>query len=634
MPVERPQLKEPFPEELKNWYCERNEIWVPNTPDENLVYRDRLLNTAGQDIVLQRDLLAACRRSSIYWTNSFVYTYHQFDIDNTGKTVPAIKPWYPLILWECQRNLMSALENAFNTGTDILIDKSRDMGASWVCITFLHWLWLFRPGTQIREMSRVEDYVDGPSSKSLYWKHDAINQRLPDWMCPPNVLERGTKNRTRLHLHNELNGSTIDGESTTKHAMSGDRCSVLLLDEFSKVENGEAIRTATADSASCRIVNSTPSGAGTEYSRWKNSGQIKVFILPFWEHPQKGKGRFVIQNEITKEYNITSPWLEREKERRTIKEIAQEILRQDIEAGETFFDINNIEKHIALFARPAKQKFNIELKKGIANDQIFQILRARDKSVVSIHAAKEGKLEVWCELIDGRPDQSRTYIFGIDTSKGQGASESVVSIKCRQTGEIIAKWKDRHTPPYEFARIIVGLSLWCGGANPQRLPFLVWENNGCGWDVGRLLIQIFKYPYYYKSHTIGMVTEKDTKKYGFQTNRQSKVLLLRAYERALKTGTIINHDRRGLEQAKYYIHMPNGSVGPAELADKSASDMLLHGDIVIADALTCEDKEVFQPRSKGPVAPYASFGWFRDRKFAKNNSKGWQTSWNFGGKSA
>jgi len=427
-----------------------------------------------------------------------------------------------------------------------------------------------------------------------------------------------------------LNRSTIAGEATGEHAMRADRCSILLLDEFAAVDNGSEIRTSTADVTPCRIVNSTSIGAGTEYARWKNSGQIKVFSLMFWDHPDKGKGRFVLQDPVTKTYHISSPWFERQKERRTEKEIAQEILGEDLEAGDTFFELSLIDKHIALFARPPKSSWNIKLKDGIANDRIFDILRRRDNSVVSARKVKEGKLDVWIELIDGRPDQSKTYIFGIDTSKGQGASESVVSIKCKQTGEIIAKWKCRNTPPYEFARVIVALALWCGGANPQRLPFLRWENNGPGWDLGRLLVHDFKYPYYYCSEITGKVGTKKTDRYGFHISRESKELLLRAYERALLQGKITNHDKQSLEQAKYYIYMPSGAVGPADLTDKKQAEKLLHGDRVMADALTVEDKEVMQPKKPKINAPYQSFGWrYNKWRRSKQQQKGWRKKFSF-----
>ena len=358
----RPKLYEPFPEDLPIWECPENGMQIPNTVIANRKYRERLIKRAENDTIMQNDMLAASAQNPILWIDTFVWTYHQFDIDEDGKSRPSKQPWCPLLLWRVQRDMLQRLDDAFNKGRDVLVDKSRDMGASWCCAAYLHWLWLFRPDTQIREMSRVQDYVDSASSKSLFWKHDAINRLLPEWMCPPGVLERGTGNRTRLRIHNEINDSTIAGESTTKHAMSGDRCSILLLDEFSKVDNGAEIRTATADVTPCRIVNSTPAGAGTEYSRWKHSGQIEVFPLMFFEHPQKGRGRFVLRDDVTKTYHISSPWLENEKKRRSSKEIAQEILAQDLESGDTFFSLSEIDKHIALFAREPKSHLNVIFK--------------------------------------------------------------------------------------------------------------------------------------------------------------------------------------------------------------------------------------------------------------------------------
>ena len=625
-----PQLKTPFPSEREFWKCPKTGLIVPKQYQKNLEYRENILRKAENDPVLQKDLLAASKESFLYWVNTFCWTKHEFETDpDTGKQIPATQTHWPFITWEVQDGLGDWLEERFYQGEDGLIDKSREMGASWECVDFFHWLWLFRPNTEIREMSRVEELVDSPIAKSLFYKHDYINIWLPGWMRPPEILKRGKKNRTKLRIYNENNNSTIAGESTTEHAMRADRAAILLLDEFAAVDNGTEIRTSTADVAPCRIVNSTTLGAGTEYSRWKTSGQIKVFSLMFWEHPQKGKGRFVVQDSVTKEYNISSPWLEKQKKRRTEKEIASEILGLDIQAGDTFFSNMEIEKHIALFAREPKSKWNIKLKDGVANDQIPRILQRRDTKGYDIRRVKEGKLEVWVELINNRPDQSKTYIFGIDTSKGQGASESVISIKCKQTGEIIAKWRCRNTPPYEFARIIMALALWCGGANPQRLPYLKWEMNGPGWDLGRLLVHTFSYPYYYRSETVGTVGVKKTDKYGYHMSRESKPLLLRVYERALLQGKITNHDKRGLEQAKQYIHYPDGSVGPAELFKAKASEKKLHGDIVIADALTTEDKEVMTPRIVKLTAPYQSFEYRYKKWKNRNKSKGWRKRFSF-----
>ena len=614
------------------WTCPRTGLKVPKDPDKNVAYRVGLLKKAENDPIMQRDLLAACRESFLFWVNCFAFTYHQFETDPiTGRQVPAIQTHWPFVTWPIQDMGFELMQDAFENGKDLLTEKSRDMGASWMHLSFIHWLWLTRKGLEAREMSRTEAYVDS-NAKSLFWKHDYLNRWLPDWMRPPGVLKRGTANRTKMFIFNELNGSAIAGESTTEFAMSGDRCGILLLDEFAKVENGEAIRTATADVTPCRLVNSTPYGAGTEYSRWKKSGQIRVFSLMYWNHPQKGRGRYVTQEPVTKKYSIHSPWFDGQAERRTKKEIAQEILAQDLESGSTFFSIDEIEKHIALFAREPRILMNVDFKEGVANDQVQKFIQRKDIGSVTFKKAKTGKLRVWSHLFMDRPDQSQTYIFGIDTSKGQGASDSVVSIKCKQTKEKIAEWTCRNTPPYEFARIVVALAIWCGGAKPVGLPFLKWENNGPGWDLGRLLVETFHYPHYFLDETRGQATKKKKKKYGWPSTREAKQDLLSRYNEALVRGEIINHSARGLEQAKYYVHYPGGGIGPAELSDKKAADMLLHGDIVIADALTVNDDEVPKAKNNQRETPFRSFKYRMDEHLRKNKKqKGWRQKFNFAG---
>jgi len=635
--AEKPTLTTPFPPMEKVWKCPTTGLIVPQDPAANLEYRAKLLKRAEKDSVWQKDLLAASRESLIFWINTFAFTYHQFDIDpETGKSFPSKQPWYPFVLWPIQRELMTALLDAFETGHDILISKSRDMGASWCCLAFLHWVWLTKADKQLREMSRIEDYVDSNSSKSLMWKHDVLNRHLPEWMRPPDVLERGHGNRTLLRIHNELNGSTIGGESTSKYAMSGDRCAALLLDEFSKCEAGDKIRTATADVTPCRIVNSTPSGIGTAYSEWKNSGQIKVFPLMFYDHPIKGKGRFVLQDDTTKEYTISSPWLENERKRRSNREIAQEILACDLQIGDVFFDLNEIDKYIALYCRKPREHFNIKIRDKVSNAELKRIMRTRDLKAVSLTRAKDGDLAVWAPLTSGRLDQSKTYVVGIDVSKGlggEGTSETVISVKCKQSAEIVAKWTSKTTNPYNAARVAAAICLWVGGGAPQRLPFVVWEMNGPGLDLGDTLVNEIGYPFYYRSETIGEVVTKKTRRWGWHSNKERKQLLLRAYERALKEGRIINRDRQSLDQAKTYITFPNGSVGPAELTDKDRAAYMGHGDRVIADALTVLDKEVMsvKPQAEEGRGGMDSWGgrfdvWRRSQKKVSS----WQQRYNFG----
>ncbi len=601
----KPTLKTPFPRNNQYWKDPVTGLIVPKWEQENIEYRRRLLAEAEDDKILQTDLLAACGESFLYFINSFCWTSHQFDVDpDTGERIEARQPHNPFITWDIQDEMCKIFEEHLRLGKDILVDKCRDMGASWICIIFMHWLWLFdKKNAQLLEMSRTQDYVDQTGNeKALFQKHDYLNNWLPEWMLPPATLF-GQKNRTKMHMKNVLNGNCIDGESTTEHAGSGDRRKVVLLDEFAKVEHGRLMRSATRDVALMRIINSTPAGPGTEYANWKQSGQIRVFSLPFYEHPEKGANRYVAKKEDGS-YEIRSPWFDQEEKVRSPKEMAREILMQDLESGETFFTLPNIVKHISLFGKEPITRMHVHLKMGTANDRLPEIIRRRRYQSIVVTGGNKGPLRVWTQLIMGRPDQSKSYVFGIDIGKGQGASNSVISIKCIETGEKIAEWRDANTPPYDMARIAVALAIWCGGKKPHSLPFLIWENNGPGWDFGRQVVKIFHYPFFYRKIAPGKMSEKVTDKYGWQASGDSKQLLLGEYDRVMAHGGYINHCVWALEEMKLYIHYSNGGIGPACMLEENTSARKTHGDCVIADALTLlktSNKKVRHEKSEPPT---------------------------------
>lgn len=624
----KPVLKTPFPDEQRYWKDPSTGLMVPKEYNENIEWRANLLEKAENDPILQQDLMSACSESLLFWINAFCWTFHQKEIDPiSGREIVPETAHVPFITWEVQDELFLKFLDRLKRPREILIDKSRDMGASWCGIDFMHWVWLFIDDAQLLEMSRVEEYVDKPGNmKALFQRHDYINDWLPEWMVPPFVGS-GQKYRTKMHMKNILNGACIDGESTNANAGSGDRRRILLLDEFAKVEKGALIRSATTDVSPFRIVNSTPAGPGTEYAKWKKSGQIEVFQLAWWFHPEKGFGRTVYKNEHN-EWKITSPWYTEEAKRRSPKEMAREIDMKDVESGDLFFSLDTVKKHKFMFGCEPKYRFHVHLDKRIADALVYKKIRLKDFGAVKITKGSKGPLRVWCNLKMGRPDQTKTYVFGCDIGKGQGASNSVISIKCRETGEKIAEWRDANTPPHEMARVAVALCLWCGGRKPKSLPFVKWEKNGPGLDFGKQFVKIFKYPYCYYMDTTGDKVDKKMSKYGWHSNRDAKNELLTAYDRALAHGGYINHSEFGLDECESYIYYSGGGIGPACLVEENDSAKKTHGDVVIADALTIDSSEFGSTKHDGPGYPSNSCGARRKVAMSKKKRKprGWRSS--------
>lgn len=602
----KPKLSSPFPKGREFWTCPVTGLKVPKRLGANLRYRETILREAETDKGFRNDLMAACAASRLFWFNAFVWTYKQFDIDPvTGEAHPSTNPHWPFITWDVQDLFIDEIGRAINEGHDLGIKKSRDMGASWSSLGVFHHEWLFdEQGPQLLELSRVREFVDQTGNmKALFQKHDYINEWLPEWMIPPGIAIGG-KYRTKMHMKNIITGGCIDGESTTEHAASGDRRKAILLDEFAKVEYGTKMRSATADVAPCRIVNSTPAGAHTEYSRWINSGKIKVFVLPWYEHPEKGAGRYVSTDAITGEFKIRSPWYDSEDERRSSKTMAQEVDMNDLESGEVYFSPQMVEKHRTLFSRRPHTTICVSLDPKISDDSMHKVIQ-RNNWKADVKCSRTGKsraMSIFVPLVGGRPDQRNTYTIGIDVSKGQGASNSTLEILCDQTGDKIAEWADANTPAYELARVIVAVALWCGGRNPRRLPFLIWEKNGAGWDLGRSLVKIYRYPFYYFDKQVGTFSEKKTRKYGWQNSVPNNRLVMDKYLRLFETGKYIEPSDKCLDEMKEYIIYPTGNIGPAGLVEEDKATRLAHGDRVRGTSLALWGIEAGAKIKRGKLA--------------------------------
>jgi len=95
----------------------------------------------------------------------------------------------PLVLFERQKDLVRFVVDMINNGENGLVEKSRDMGASWVCCALSVWLWLFKDSAAIGWGSRKEQYVDAIGDpKSLLEKIRMILNGLPKELLPKILI--------------------------------------------------------------------------------------------------------------------------------------------------------------------------------------------------------------------------------------------------------------------------------------------------------------------------------------------------------------------------------------------------------------------------------------------------------------
>lgn len=211
----------------------------------------------------------------------------------------------PFILFEFQKRAVRETVEHIETGQDLFIEKTREMGVSWVVFAYISlWYWLFRDGANILLGSYKKDLVDNKTIDSLFGKIDYGIQNLPKWMLPEGF--KFDKHRTQLKIINPQNGNLITGDTMNPNFGRGSRKNVIMFDELAFWEYAKDAWESAGDSTNCRIANSTPNGYDY-YAMLRESG-IDILTLHWKEHPLKD-----------------DEWYRYECARRTPEEIAQEL---------------------------------------------------------------------------------------------------------------------------------------------------------------------------------------------------------------------------------------------------------------------------------------------------------------------
>lgn len=450
---------------------------VPKDMAGNLRYRAAIHRRVMREPAFADVLWDVCSRDPLFYINAFGYTYD-----------PRRRPFakLPFITYPFQDEAILELLRAIGDH-DILVEKSRDMGASWLCSLACEYLWHFRRHQSFLFVSRTEDYVDkADNPKSLFWKLDFFIDNLPTWLQPPGYDKN--LHRRKLHITNPLTGSVIDGESTTGDVARGDRRTAILLDEFAAVDQGHGVLSATRDATNCRIFNSTPKGTGNAYHDIRQT-EIQKLRLHWSAHPLKAAGLYTTDEDgnlkvldpegYPADYTpildgkLRSPWYDGEcKRAASAQEIAQELDIDYQGSGYQFFRDDAVQQAIRQFSRPPMYIGDLE-----HDATTGEPIRFREDD--------HGHLRLWCLLNkDNEPPKDHRYIVGGDVSAGTGSSNSTLCVWDEATAEKVAEYANPYIRPEALAYQAVALAQWFGNA------LLIWEANGPGRQFGSRVVDL------------------------------------------------------------------------------------------------------------------------------------------------
>lgn len=262
--------------------------WPPNY---RAVYAWRMKTLAA--LRSNADLLASAK--AYYTTHRKEFIMHWMDTYDPRK--PAGQKWVPFVFFARQAEFIDFLDQLRTDQQSGLVEKARDMGATWLACGYSVASWLFIQDDAIGWGSRKQELVDKLGDPdSIFEKMRLIIGRLPNVFRPRGLDAK--KHLTFMKCINPENGATITGESGDNIGRGG-RKSIYFKDESAHYERPEKIEAALGDNTNVQIDISSVNGVGNPFYRRRKAGVLwtpdgayepgftRIFVIDWRDHPDK-----------------------------------------------------------------------------------------------------------------------------------------------------------------------------------------------------------------------------------------------------------------------------------------------------------------------------------------------------------
>lgn len=562
-------------------------LGVPKLLVDNLRYRRRVIEVCRRDRSYRAAVKRMCSVDILYWVNTFVW---QFNPNKVGDEVG------PFITWPFQDEAFYALLAAIEEREDLVIEKSRDMGATWQCLLADDWLDRFHKNKKFLAISRNADAVDKPEDPDcLFWKLDFVAKNLPDWM------NEGRK-RLKMVISYPHNECRLVGQASTGKAGVGGRATGAFIDEFSQIEEDREVLARTADTTKCRVFNFTHTDVGTAAYELSQRPDIRKLVMHWSSHPEKNRGLYkcgehgeFIPLDPAYEYppdfkpvldgtpnggpfpGLRSPWYDAECIRRkSPRAIAMDLDINPTGASAQFYDPSTIRRLVAL-SRPALWRGELRFDPASATP-------------IALFPMETGNLHLWVwpghnkrgELLHVPPS---LYVIGADLSTGSGATPSCLTIFDCVKKQKIGRLTDIYKDPKQMAPLAVALCRVFRSS--EEVPAqLGWECPGVGLTFGNEVVKVHNYRNVHWRVDVFNDVETDSSFAGWYANPSTRLDLHTQYRAALSSNGFGNPCEKSLKECLAYIHKRGTVDHPkAAVTDNPESEGMNHGDHVVADAI-------------------------------------------------
>jgi hypothetical protein len=197
----------------------------------------------------------------------------------------------PFTLYPFQKEALKWIDDRYYEGEVGVIEKTRDMGVTWLACAWTVHKWIFDKGFTALFGSKTEGDVDSSTVDSIFGKVRYILRRLPPFLCP-DLDEKINEKRhadSYLSIINPTNGNEITGDSANSNFGRSGRRSIVFMDEYAFVENSDKIWSAISEVSNCIIPMSTANGKGNMFYNLRAKGTVPVLTLHWTKHPLKNQ---------------------------------------------------------------------------------------------------------------------------------------------------------------------------------------------------------------------------------------------------------------------------------------------------------------------------------------------------------
>lgn len=194
------------------------------------------------------------------------------------------KPFKIGRLWPRQRVYVRWLVEGYEHARNRTVVKSREVGASWLAMALLRWMFWRYENFSALVFSAREDKVDDRTPSSLLGKVRFIEEHLPEY------LQASYNRNNSMLLENEANGSVIVGQATSGKLGRGGRYSVVFGDEWAHVDHSlqRPIVLALASTTRSWWRVSTGNGPADDFAfTLKNAQEQDTLKLDYWTDPRR-----------------------------------------------------------------------------------------------------------------------------------------------------------------------------------------------------------------------------------------------------------------------------------------------------------------------------------------------------------